>query len=70
MAGYEHRQPGSLHASPDTNAPRMIRAFLFDIGNVLLKFDFSLALRKLAEQGEVNDPVEVMARIDQIKAGV
>ena len=45
----------------------MIRAFLFDIGNVLLKFDFSLALRKLAEQGEVPNPVEVMARIDQIK---
>ncbi len=45
----------------------MIRAFLFDIGNVLLKFDFSIALRKLATQGEVADPVEVMARIDQIK---
>jgi len=47
----------------------MIRAFLFDIGNVLLKFDFSIALRKLAQQGEVRDPVEVMARIDQIKLG-
>jgi len=45
----------------------MIRAFLFDIGNVLLRFDFSIALRKLAAQGEVPDPVEVMARIDQIK---
>jgi putative hydrolase of the HAD superfamily len=45
----------------------MIRAFLFDIGNVLLKFDFSVALRKLAEQGDVPNPVEVMARIDQIK---
>lgn len=47
----------------------MIRAFLFDIGNVLLKFDFSIALRKLAQQGEVHDPVEVMARLDQIKLG-
>ena len=47
----------------------MIRAFLFDIGNVLLKFDFSIALRKLAQQGEVHDPVEVMARVDQIKLG-
>src|SRR4051812_25447824 len=45
----------------------MIRAFLFDIGNVLLKFDFSIALRKLAQQGEVDNPVEVMARVDQIK---
>ena len=26
----------------------MIRAFLFDIGNVLLKFDFSLALKAVA----------------------
>ena len=45
----------------------MIRAFLFDIGNVLLKFDFSVALRKLAEKGEVDNAVEVMARVDQIK---
>ena len=47
----------------------MIRALLFDIGNVLLKFDFSLALAKLAAESEVHDPVEVLARIDQIKAG-
>jgi len=45
----------------------MIRAFLFDIGNVLLKFDFNIALRRLAERGEVSDPVDVVARIDQIK---
>jgi putative hydrolase of the HAD superfamily len=45
----------------------MIRAFLFDIGNVLLKFDFAVALRKLAAQGEVSDPVDVMARVDQVK---
>jgi putative hydrolase of the HAD superfamily len=47
----------------------MIRAFLFDIGNVLLKFDFTLALARLAAQSEVHDPVDVLARIDQIKAG-
>lgn len=47
----------------------MIRAFLFDIGNVLLKFDFAVALRKLADQSEVHDAVQVMARIDQIKLG-
>jgi putative hydrolase of the HAD superfamily len=45
----------------------MIRTFLFDIGNVLLKFDFTVALRKLAEKGEVDNAVEVMARVDQIK---
>jgi len=54
-------------STPDTRR-RMIRAFLFDIGNVLLKFDFSIVLRKLAAQGEVRDPAEVMARIDQVKA--
>jgi HAD superfamily hydrolase (TIGR01509 family) len=47
----------------------MIRAFLFDIGNVLLKFDFSLALAKLAAHSEVHDPVAILARIDQIKLG-
>lgn len=47
----------------------MIRAVLFDIGNVLLKFDFSRALAKVAAQSEVHDPVDVLARIDQIKSG-
>ena len=45
----------------------MIRAFLFDIGNVLLKFDFSLALRAVAELSEVHDETEILARIDRIK---
>ncbi|MDQ3624364.1 MAG: HAD family phosphatase [Verrucomicrobiota bacterium] len=45
----------------------MIRAFLFDIGNVLLRFDFSPALTKLADQGEVTDLLEVFANIDRIK---
>ena len=45
----------------------MIRAFLFDIGNVLLRFDFSLALEKLAAQSEVHNPTEVIAAIDRIK---
>ena len=45
----------------------MIRAFLFDIGNVLLKFDFGVALRKISAQAEVPDPVVTMARLDQIK---
>ena len=45
----------------------MIRAFLFDIGNVLLKFDFSLALRAVADRSEVHDETEILARIDRIK---
>ena len=44
-----------------------IRAFLFDIGNVLLKFDFGVALKALAAQSEVHDPIDVLARVDQVK---
>ncbi|MEQ1861840.1 MAG: HAD family phosphatase [Chthoniobacteraceae bacterium] len=45
----------------------MIRAFLFDIGNVLLRFDFTLAARKIAAQSDVSDPVEALALIDRVK---
>ena len=45
-----------------------VRAFLFDIGNVLLKFDFSIALRALSARSEIHDPVQALARIDQVKA--
>ena len=45
----------------------MIRAFLFDIGNVLLRFDFSLCLRAVAKLSEVEDEADVLARIDRIK---
>ncbi len=44
-----------------------IRAFLFDIGNVLLKFDFSVALRAVAAHSKVQDPIAVLATVDQIK---
>lgn len=43
-------------------------AFLFDIGNVLLRFDFSLALAKLASDSEVHEPAEVLAAIDRVKS--
>ncbi len=46
----------------------MIEAVLFDIGNVLLKFDFAVALSRLAASSEVHDPVDMLARIDQVKA--
>lgn len=42
-------------------------AFLFDIGNVLLRFDFHLALRALAAQSDASDPVEVLSRIELVK---
>ncbi len=45
----------------------MISAFLFDIGNVLLRFDFALALKKLAAESEVHDPAAVLARIERVK---
>ncbi|MEA3207282.1 MAG: glucose-phosphatase [Chthoniobacter sp.] len=45
----------------------MIRAFLFDIGNVLLKFDFSRALDRTAALSEVQPLGEVLPNIDRIK---
>lgn len=47
----------------------MIRAFLFDIGNVLLKFDFSVAMKKTLALSEVRDPIEATAQVDRIKVG-
>lgn len=47
----------------------MIETFVFDIGNVLLPFDFSRALVRLAADSEIHDPVEILARVDQIKLG-
>ena len=47
----------------------MIRAFLFDIGNVLLKFDFSVAMKKTLSLSEVHDPVEAVSQVDRIKLG-
>jgi len=44
-----------------------IRAFLFDIGNVLLKFDFSKALRAVAAESDVANEIEALGLIDRIK---
>lgn len=38
----------------------MIKAFVFDIGNVLLPFDFSVALRKLREKSDVDSLLQAM----------
>ena len=45
-----------------------IRAILFDIGNVLLRFDFSVCLKALASQSATDDPIATFARFDQVKA--
>ena len=45
-----------------------VRAFLFDIGNVLLKFDFTICLKALAAQSDLGDPLVTFARFDQVKA--
>lgn len=50
------------------NEPKPIRAILFDIGNVLLRFDFSICLKALAAQSEMGDPLATLARFDQVKA--
>lgn len=46
---------------------RNIRAFLFDIGNVIVRFDFSKALRAVAALSGVTDEAAVLARIDDVK---
>jgi FMN phosphatase YigB (HAD superfamily) len=38
----------------------MIRAFIFDIGNVLLRFDFSVMMRRLHQKSDVEHLVEAM----------
>ncbi len=45
----------------------MIHAFLFDIGNVIVRFDFSRALRAVASLSDVPDETAALARIDAIK---
>jgi len=45
----------------------MIRAFLFDIGNVLVRFDFSRAVRAVAALSDVADETEALQRIDAAK---
>ncbi len=45
----------------------MIRAFLFDIGNVILRFDFTIALRKLSAQTDTDDPTDLLTRLEPVK---
>ncbi len=45
----------------------MIRAFLFDIGNVIVRFDFSKALRAISDLSDVPDEAGALVRIDESK---
>jgi putative hydrolase of the HAD superfamily len=45
----------------------MLRAFLFDIGNVILRFDFHIALRRLAAQSDSTDLTDLLTRLDPVK---
>ena len=45
----------------------MIRAFLFDIGNVLVRFDFSRAVRAVAALSDVADEADALHRIEAVK---
>ena len=45
----------------------MIRAFLFDIGNVLVRFDFSRAIRAVAAHSDFADESDALQRIDTVK---
>ncbi len=45
----------------------MIRAFLFDIGNVIVRFDFARALRAVASLSDVANEAEALQRIDAVK---
>lgn len=45
----------------------MIHTFLFDIGNVILRFDFHIALRKLAAQSGSSDPTELLTQLEPVK---
>jgi glucose-1-phosphatase len=46
---------------------RNIRAYLFDIGNVIVRFDFSKALREMAALSDVTNEAMALARIDDVK---
>ena len=45
----------------------MIRAFLFDIGNVIVRFDFSRAVRAVAALSDVANEADALRRMDAVK---
>jgi HAD superfamily hydrolase (TIGR01509 family) len=57
---------GLHQASELLQARPMIRAFVFDIGNVILRFDFTLALDRL-RQHRGGETAEVLHQIEPVK---
>ncbi len=51
----------------ETKSPAAINALVFDIGNVLLRFDFNLALQKLARHGDPSAEI-ILHLIEPAKA--
>ncbi len=47
----------------------MIRAFLFDIGNVIVHFDFLIAAKAAVPLSAATDIADVMRRMDAVKHG-
>lgn len=45
----------------------MIRAFLFDIGNVLVRFDFSRAISAIAPLSDLSDEAGTLGRFETVK---
>lgn len=49
------------------NTAPQIDALLFDIGNVLLRFDFSIALRNLAARSDSFDAAQILVAVERVK---
>ena len=45
----------------------MIRAFLFDIGNVLVRFDFARAIRAISPLCELGDEARTLGKFETVK---
>ena len=58
----------ALNSQLSTLNPPPIRAVLFDIGNVLLRFDFTLCLKALAAKSDIGDFMTTFLRFDEVKA--
>ena len=61
------RAPNCNGAALNPPLSTSLKAFLFDIGNVLLRFDFSIALRALAAHSDTQDLTELLGRIEPLR---
>src|SRR5688500_17701579 len=56
-----------LNGPPPVNNPPVIRAFLFDIGNVLVRFDFNKAHRAIMALSDQEPDAEGLAQLEKAK---